>query len=160
MTINRRKFMQSAAAVSLGASAFATRAFAEDAIGVASLHDLSGGLDIYGKPMVDALTLAVEEANGAGGLLGRQIKLINYDTQSSMQLYTQFAQQAALKGIRSPSTTAASPRLRAKSIRPVLDRFKTLYFLQYAQAAYTATSSTPASRRRKGRRSKSSCPMR
>jgi len=56
-----------------------------------------GGLDIYGKPMVDAMTLAVEEANAAGGLLGRQIKLINYDTQSNMQLYTQFAQQAALK---------------------------------------------------------------
>jgi urea transport system substrate-binding protein len=84
MKINRRKFLQSAAAVSIGASALATRALAEDPIGVASLHDLSGGLDIYGKPMVDALTLAVEEANAAGGLLGRQIKLINYDTQSSM----------------------------------------------------------------------------
>ena len=66
-------------------------------IGVASIHDLSEGLDIYGKPMVDALMLAVEEANAAGGLLGRQVKLINYDTQSNMQLYTQFAQQAALK---------------------------------------------------------------
>jgi branched-chain amino acid transport system substrate-binding protein len=30
---------------------------------------ISGGLDIYGKPMVDAMTLAVEEANAAGGLL-------------------------------------------------------------------------------------------
>ena len=56
-----------------------SQARAEDPIGVASIHDLSGGLDIYGKPMVDALTLAVEEANAAGGLLGRQIKLINYD---------------------------------------------------------------------------------
>jgi len=34
----------------------------------------------------------------AGGLLGRQIKLINYDTQSNMQLYTQFcAAGGALK---------------------------------------------------------------
>ena len=127
MTINRRNFLQSAAAVSVGASAFATRALAEDAIGVASLHDLSGGLDIYGKPMVDALTLAVEEANAAGGLLGRQIKLINYDTQSSMQLYTQFAQQAALKdkvAVVHGGITSASREV----IRPVLDRFKTLYF--------------------------------
>ena len=59
---------------------------------------ISRAARIYGKPMVDALTLAVEEANAAGGLLGRQIKLINYDTQSNMQLYTQFAQQAALEG--------------------------------------------------------------
>src|ERR1700709_2793393 len=95
MNIDRRKLLGGAAAV--GASAFAGRAFAEEPIGVASLHDLSGGLDIYGKPMVDALTLAVEEANAAGGLLGRQIKLINYDTQSNMQLYTQLAPQGALK---------------------------------------------------------------
>ena len=50
-------------------------AWAEDPIGVASVHDLSGGLDIYGKPMVDALTLAVEEANAAGGLQGGGIAI-------------------------------------------------------------------------------------
>ena len=127
MNVNRRKFLQSAAAVSLGASAFATRALSEEPITVVGIHDLSGGLDIYGKPMVDALTFAVEEANAAGGLLGRQIKLINYDPQSSMQLYTQFAQQAALKdkaAVVHGGITSASREV----IRPVLDRFKTLYF--------------------------------
>src|ERR1700734_3689503 len=127
MKINRRKFLQSAAAVSVGASAFGKSAFADEPIGVASIHDLSGGLDIYGKPMVDALTLAIEEANAAGGLLGRQIKLINYDTQSNMQLYTQFAQQAALKdkvAVVHGGITSAS----REGIRPVLARFKTLYF--------------------------------
>ena len=127
MNVNRRKFLQSAAAVSLGASAFATRAVSEEPITVVGVHDLSGGLDIYGKPMVDALTFAVEEANAAGGLLGRQIKLINYDPQSSMQLYTQFAQQAALKdkaAVVHGGITSASREV----IRPVLDRFKTLYF--------------------------------
>src|SRR5258707_561345 len=77
--------------------------------------------------MVDAITLAVEETNAAGGLLGRQIKLINYDTQSNMQLYTQFAQQAALKdkvAVVHGGITSASREV----IRPVLDRFKTLYF--------------------------------
>ena len=97
MQVDRRNFLQGAAALAAGSGAITLPAWAEDPIGVASIHDLSGGLDIYGKPMVDAMTLAVEEANAAGGLLGRQIKLINYDTQSSMQLYTQFAQQAALK---------------------------------------------------------------
>jgi urea transport system substrate-binding protein len=127
MSINRRTFLQGAAVASVGASAFASRAFADDPIVVAGIHDLSGGLDIYGKPMVDALTLAVEETNAAGGLLGRQIKLINYDPQSSMQLYTQFAQQAALKdkvAVVHGGITSASREV----IRPVLDRFKTLYF--------------------------------
>ena len=97
MNIDRRQFLGTAAAL-VGAGALSAPALAADPIKVGSLHDLSGGLDIYGKPMVDALTLAIEEANAAGGLLGRQLQLVNYDTQSSMQLYTQFAQQAALKG--------------------------------------------------------------
>jgi len=59
MTLNRRRFLQGTAAVAAGGM-FSSSAFAEDAISVASVHDLSGGLDIYGKPMVDALTLAVE----------------------------------------------------------------------------------------------------
>jgi urea transport system substrate-binding protein len=127
MKIDRRKFLQSAAAISVAAGALPRSAFADDTISVAGIHDLSGGLDIYGKPMVDALTLAVEETNAAGGLLGKQIKLINYDTQSSMQLYTQFAQQAALKdkvAVVHGGITSASREV----IRPVLDRFKTLYF--------------------------------
>ena len=127
MSISRRQFLQSTAAVTASAGFAFDRAFAAEPIGVASLHDLSGGLDIYGKPMVDALTLAVEEANEAGGLLGRPIKLISYDTQSSMQLYTQFAQRAALKdkvAVVHGGFTSASREV----IRPVLDRFKTLYF--------------------------------
>lgn len=126
MSISRRTFLQSSAAVA-AAGAISSPALAADEIKVASIHDLSGGLDIYGKPMVDALTLAVEEANAAGGLLGRQIKLISYDPQSNMQLYTQFAQQAALKdkvAVVHGGITSASREV----IRPVLDRFKTLYF--------------------------------
>jgi urea transport system substrate-binding protein len=126
MKINRRQLLGSAAALA-GASALSAPAFAADPIKVGSLHDLSGGLDIYGKPMVDALTLAIEEANATGGLLGRQLELINYDTQSSMQLYTQFAQQAALKdkvAVVHGGITSASREV----IRPVLDKFKTLYF--------------------------------
>ncbi len=126
MSVSRRHFLQTAAATA-GAAAFGAPAFAEDAILVGSLHDLSGGLDIYGKPMVDVLTFAIEEANAGGGLLGRQVKLINYDTQSNMQLYTQFAQQAALKdkvAVVHGGITSASREV----IRPVLDKFKTLYF--------------------------------
>src|SRR5437588_12158592 len=118
MKVNRRKFLQGTAAAA-AAGAFASPAWAEDPINVASLHDLSGGLDIYGKPMVDALTLAVEEVNAAGGLIGQQVKLISYDTQSSMQLYTQFAQDAALKekvAVVHGGITAASREV----IRPVL----------------------------------------
>jgi urea transport system substrate-binding protein len=130
MTFDRRQFLKTSAAVAAAASTNAllgSTSYAADPIKVASIHDLSGGLDIYGKPMVDALTLAVEETNAAGGLLGRQVSLISYDTQSSMQLYTQFAQDAALKdkvAVVHGGITSASREV----IRAVLDRFKTLYF--------------------------------
>jgi urea transport system substrate-binding protein len=129
MRVNRREFLQgtAAAALAAGGMGYAGPARAEDTIKVASIHDLSGGLDIYGKPMVDVLNFAVEEANAKGGLLGKKIELISYDPQSNMQLYTQFAQQAALKdkvAVVHGGITSASREV----IRPVLDRFKTLYF--------------------------------
>ncbi|MGA2549489.1 MAG: transporter substrate-binding protein [Burkholderiaceae bacterium] len=128
--MDRRQFIQFsglAAASGVATTLLPTAAMAADEIAVGSIHDLSGGLDIYGKPMLDALTLAVEEQNAAGGLLGKQLKVISYDPQSNMQLYAQFAQQAALKdkvAVVMGGITSASREV----IRPVLDRSKTLYF--------------------------------
>src|SRR5262245_16839274 len=101
MRADRRRFLKTTGAT-LGAVSLAPwvvrDAFAQaDAIKVASIHDLSGGLDIYGRPMVDCLTYAVEEINASGGLLGKQIKLISYDAQSNIQLYTKLATEAATK---------------------------------------------------------------
>jgi len=72
--MDRRKFIQTTAGgIAAGtAGMYGSSALAADDIKVGSIHDLSGGLDIYGKPMVDALTLAVEEQNAAGGLLGKK----------------------------------------------------------------------------------------
>ena len=97
--MDRRSFIKSSGAAVAGTSSLILplSALAADEIGIGSIHDLSGGLDIYGKPMLDALTLAIEEQNAAGGLLGKKLKLISYDPQSNMQMYAQFAQQAALK---------------------------------------------------------------
>ena len=75
--MDRRTFLSSstlAPLVGAGGSLLPLAALAADEIGIGSIHDLSGGLDIYGKPMLDALTLAIEEQNAAGGLLGKQCK--------------------------------------------------------------------------------------
>ena len=71
--------------------------------------------------MVDAMMLAIEEQNAEGGLLGKKLRLASYDPQSNMQLYAQFAQQAALKdkaAVVMGGITSASREV----IRPVLDR--------------------------------------
>lgn len=100
---------------------------ADNPILVGNLHDLSGALAASGAPMVLSLQIAVEEINAAGGLLGRPLKIVGYDPQSNIQLYTQYAQELALKdkvAVVHGGITSAS----REAIRPILDRFKALYF--------------------------------
>ncbi|MBU1442184.1 MAG: transporter substrate-binding protein [Gammaproteobacteria bacterium] len=127
--MDRRSFIKTTGATLAGTAAplFPIAAMAADEIVVGSILDLSGGLDIYGKPMADCMTLAVEEQNAAGGLLGKKIKLASYDPQSNMQLYAQFAQQSALKD-KSAVVMGGITSASREVIRPVLDRGKTLYF--------------------------------
>jgi urea transport system substrate-binding protein len=129
MRVNRRKFLQTAAAGGAAATGpwFIPNLYAADEIKIAGIHDASGGLDIYCTPMINCLTLAVEDINGKGGLLGRKISQINYDTQSNIQLYTQYATEAATKekvAVVHGGITSAS----REAIRPLLKRYNTLYF--------------------------------
>jgi branched-chain amino acid transport system substrate-binding protein len=126
MKISRRTFVQGAAA-SVCSPAIVKSAAAADPIIIASMYDLSGGLEAAGKPMYDVLSFAVEEMNAAGGLLGRPVKVVSFDTQTNMQLYAQYAQEAALKhkvAVVHGGITSASREV----IRPVLDKYRTLYF--------------------------------
>ncbi len=126
--LQRRHFLGMGAAGILAAPFLARPGFAAtDKIQIAGIHDASGGIDIYGRPMINCLNLAVDKLNAAGGVLGREIELINYDPQSNMQLYAQYATEASTRqkaavvfgGILSASREA---------MRPVLDRYRTLYF--------------------------------
>jgi urea transport system substrate-binding protein len=131
--MNRRSFIQKSgtAFAATALPLFPIVARAADEIVVGSILDLSGGLDIYGKAMSECMTLAVEEQNAAGGILGKQVRLVNYDPQSNMQLYAQFAQQAALKekaAVVMGGITSASREV----IRPVLGRYRTPYFYNTA----------------------------
>src|SRR5438270_13796864 len=128
MRISRRHAVQSAIGGVLAAP-FVLRHAARgaDPIKVVGIHDASGGLDIYGQPMIACLEFAVGEVNAAGGLLGRPIELINYDPQSNIQLYTQFATQAATRD-RAAVVHGGITSASREAIRPVLKRYNTLYF--------------------------------
>jgi urea transport system substrate-binding protein len=100
---------------------------AAEPIIIGSIYDLSGGLEAYGKSMYDVLTFAVSEINASGGLLGRRVQVVNFDSQSNMQLYAQYAQEAALK----EKVSAVHGGITSSSrevIRPILDKYKVLYF--------------------------------
>lgn len=131
-TFTRRSFLRSTALATGGliAAPMIMRHAAlgsDDPILIGSLHDQSGPVGTSGVPMVRALELGIEEVNAAGGVLGRPLKLVHYDTQSNIQLYTQYAQQIALKdkvAVIHGGITSAS----REAIRPIFDRYKTLYF--------------------------------
>ncbi|MBP0597276.1 transporter substrate-binding protein [Herbaspirillum sp. LeCh32-8] len=127
MSFTRRNALKTlAGAAALAATPLASLAKSDDIV-IGSLHDLSGGLDILGKPMQDAMQLAVQEINDGGGLLGKKVAIATMDPQSNMQLYAQYAQQMALKD----KVTALFGGITSASrevIRPVMKRFNTLYF--------------------------------
>jgi branched-chain amino acid transport system substrate-binding protein len=128
MTITRRALVNNAAAAAVFAPSVIRRAEgAGEPIVIASINDLSGGLEASGKPMNDVLHFAIDEMNASGGLLGRQIKVVTYDSQTNMQLYPQYAQQAALRdkvAVVHGAITSASREV----MRPVLGKYKVLYF--------------------------------
>ena len=95
------------------------------------MYDLSGGLEAAGKPMFDVLNFAVGEMNDCRRPARPPVKVISFDTQTNMQLYAQYAQEAALKdkvAVVHGGITSASREV----IRPVLDKYKTLVFLRHA----------------------------
>jgi urea transport system substrate-binding protein len=127
MAFTRREFLTAAGAASVASSLpRAVHAQGKD-IKLGSVLDNSGNLDIYGKPMVMSTQLAVEELNAAGGVLGRKIQLIQYDTQSDIALYTKYAQQLAREDkvdVVHGGITSAS----REAIRQTFKRSNTLYF--------------------------------
>ncbi len=151
MTVTRRNFLRGTAAGTIlaAAPAIVGRARADDAIKAGIILDQSGGLDIYGQPMVDAVRLAAKEINDDGGLLGRPLELIFYDGQSSTQFYSQYATEAATReqvDVVQAGITSAS----REAVRPILGRYQTLYFYntQYEGGVCDrnvfCTGSTPA----------------
>ena len=89
MIMNRRHFIAAAGAA---ATLFPVVGRASDTIRLGSVLDTSGIFDAYGKPMDMALRLAVQEINASGGLNGKEVEVVSYDTQSDMALYSQYAQ--------------------------------------------------------------------
>lgn len=126
MSLNRRNFLTSTAAVA-SLAMLPRRVLAADTIKLGSILDTSGIFDAYGKPMDMAMRLAVADINAAGGLLGKQVEITAYDTQSDMALYSQYGQQLTRQdkvdvvhgGILSASREA---------IRQTMRKTKTPYF--------------------------------
>lgn len=98
-----------------------------DKIVGASMFDQTGNLSIYGAQMMDMSQYAVDQINAAGGVLGRQIELRKYDTQSKIELYSRYAQEIAAND-DVQITVACITSASREAARPVLVRGNKLLF--------------------------------
>ncbi|MEQ8347173.1 MAG: transporter substrate-binding protein [Sneathiellaceae bacterium] len=135
MTMTRRNLFRGAilgaalaafAATSLGHADIAA-AQDKEPIKVGQILDQTGGLNIYSLKQMKASQMAVDELNKNGGLLGRPVELIFYDSQSNNQFNSQYATQALLRDkveVIHGGITSSSREV----MRPIVQRFNGLLF--------------------------------
>lgn len=94
---------------------------------VASMFDLTGNLNIYGVPQLAASQLAIKAINADGGVLGRQLELISYNTKSQIDLYSRYAQDIG-QSDEIPMVVGCFTGASREAARPVLSRHNKLLF--------------------------------
>ncbi len=69
--------------LALGVSLLSTAAFAQDKVKLVNVSELSGAGATAGTNWRNGIDLAVAEINAKGGILGKQIDLVSYDSQTN-----------------------------------------------------------------------------
>jgi urea transport system substrate-binding protein len=115
------------AAAALAGGIAGSSAYAADPIKLGLLEDESGNFAIAVIPKIHAVALAVEEINAKGGVLGRPLQVIHYDTQSDNTRFQEMARRITQQDKVDVVFGAFSSASR-EAIRPIMDRAKMLYF--------------------------------
>ncbi len=116
----------------VAALALSTHAQAADPIKIGLSGPFTGGSSSMGVSMRDAVKLAVSEVNKAGGVLGRQIQLIERDDEAKNELGAQIAQElinkekvVATLGFINTGVALASQRFYQEAEIPVINNVAT-----------------------------------
>lgn len=131
MTLSRREFFTTAT----GALAFGSSLTLLQRAGIAqtqpirvgNILDKSGVLNIYSLKQIKSVAMAIDEINASGGLLGRKLELVFYDSQSNNQFNSQYTTQAMVRdkvSVIHGGITSSSREV----MRPIVDRYKGLFF--------------------------------
>ena len=89
------------AAALLASVAFAVPALAEDTVKLVDVVELSGPGATAGTNWKNGIDIAVAEINAKGGILGKKIEIVHYDTQTNPG-NTRAAVQRAISKCGSP----------------------------------------------------------
>ena len=131
MTIRFAKLASSAALASALIS-LSGLAFAADPIKIGVAGPFTGGSSSMGVSMRDGVKLAADEINKAGGVLGRQIQLIERDDEAKNERGVQIAQElinkekvTATVGYINTGVALASQRFYQEAKIPVMNNVAT-----------------------------------
>jgi len=89
----RRSFKRGLAAVAATFAMIAAPAFAQEPIKVGAFLSVTGGAAFLGDPEQKTLELYVGKINAAGGVLGRKLQLISYDSAGDSEKARTFAKR-------------------------------------------------------------------
>ncbi len=114
------------------AAALSTYAFAADPIRIGVSGPFTGGSSPMGVSMRDGVKLAVSEINSKGGVLGRQIELVERDDEAKNERGVQIAQElinkekvVATVGFINTGVSLASQRFYQDAKIPVMNNVAT-----------------------------------
>lgn len=109
------------------ATVVASPALAQDPIKIGVLEDQSGDFAAATNVKVHAIELAAEEINAAGGIGGRPIELVVYDTQSDNRRYQEFMRRV-LQRDKVDVVFAGFSSASREAYRPIVNQFDGLAF--------------------------------
>lgn len=123
MTGKRRLF----AAALASTAVIAGQGLAADPIRIGVLESQSGDFAVATAVKVRAVQLATEEINAAGGIDGRPIELIIYDTQSDNRRYQEFMRRV-LQQDRADVVFSGFSSASREAYRPIVNQLDGLVF--------------------------------
>src|SRR3984885_996729 len=102
-------------------------ATAQEPIKLGLLEDASGLFALATIPKIHATELAVDEINAKGGIMGRPIKLIAYDTQSDNTKFQELSRRL-IQTDKADVIFGGFSSASREAIRPIMDRAHQLYW--------------------------------
>ncbi|WAR46520.1 urea ABC transporter substrate-binding protein [Methylomonas rapida] len=96
-------------------------------IRIGVIHSLTGNMAISETPLVDAVRLAVEEINAAGGLLGRPVEMVVADSRSSPEIAAEEAERLIQEQHVSALFACWTSACRI-ALKPVVEKHRHLLF--------------------------------
>ena len=131
MVMNRRTLLTRSVGIGAGALAapyfFNRAAMAADTLDVGVVFSLTGVTSIIEKSLADATLMAISEINAQGGVMGKQIRVIQEDGASDPRTYAEKASKLVVRD-RLNTVFGGLTSASRKAVLPIFERRNSLFF--------------------------------